>query len=106
MILSPINPPEWDSDDAIIIKEFLSTKTGVRLQEVIAFHCPAILEEGDVNKILIASGKHLGYEEALSFLRSLMTFQPEQPQQVFSDNYPDIDNEALWPQETVPKIES
>lgn len=99
MILAPINPPQWDSDDANTVKEFLSTKTGVRLQDVIAFNCPALLEEGDVNKILIASGKHLGYEEGLSFLRSLMTFQPEQPKQVVRDNYPDLDNEALWPKE-------
>ncbi len=96
MVIAPPLPPEWNSDNAVVLKEFLSTPTGERLQQVIAFHCPPFLDGKDVNMTLVASGKRAGYEEALAFLTSLTTVQPEQPQEQFSDNYPSLDDDSKW----------
>lgn len=103
MIISPINPPEWDSDDATILKEFLSTKTGSRLQEIVAFNCPPFEDGSDVNKTLVAAGKREGYEESFCFWRSLVTFQPEQPEQRFQETYPNLDDESKWDDDNKPQ---
>lgn len=95
MILAPPTPPEWLADNAIVLKEFLASPTGQKLQQVIAYHCPAYLDGSDVNKTLVASGKRAGYEEALVFLQALTTWRPEQPE-IPDTNYPDLDDDAKW----------
>lgn len=100
MILAPLLPPEWNSDNAIVLKEFLSTPTGQRLQQVIAYQCPPFLDGADVNKTLVASGKRAGYEEGLALLQSLTTVQPEQPEERFSETYPPLDDDSKWEDST------
>lgn len=96
MIIAPPAPPEWASEHAHILKEFLATETGRRLQEIIAYNCPPFLDGSNVNTTLVASGKRAGYEEALVFLTSLTKVQPEQPNQQFSETYPPLDDDSKW----------
>lgn len=96
MILAPATPPEWTSENAAALKEFLSSTTGIRLQQVIAYNCPPFLDGSDVNRTLVAGGKRAGYEEALAYLNSLVTVQPEQPEQPFSETYPPLEDDSKW----------
>lgn len=87
--------PEWDSADAVALKEFLASDVAAKAFAVVSDLCPSLLDGADVNKTLVRSGEVKGYAAALSNLFDLVTKKPETSP--VSEAYPDLDNEALWP---------
>ena len=87
--------PEWGSDDALSLKSFLESSTGIKLAQTLAFFSPALLDGEHKNKTLVASGVVKGYHEAVEQLFSLQTTRPKEMEPK-SDNYPSIDDESKW----------
>lgn len=96
-MLIPTNhePPEWTSDDALTLKGFLETSSGVKLAQILAFLAPTLLDGEHKNKTLVASGVVKGYTEALENLFSLQTSRPKEAEPK-TDNYPSIDDDSKW----------
>lgn len=96
-MLIPTNhePPEWTSDDALTLKSFLETSSGVKLAQILAFLAPSLLDGEHKNKTLVASGAVKGYTEAVENLFSLQTSRPKEAEPK-PDNYPSLDDESKW----------
>lgn len=95
LISTTQEPPEWTSDDALFLKNFLESSTGVKLGQTLAFLAPALLDGKHKNKTLVASGVVKGYAEALENLFSLQTNRPRETEPK-SDNYPSLDDDSKW----------
>lgn len=97
MIFPPSKAPkEWTSEHAQLLKLALESDAVKLALDWVAFHAPKLLDGSDVNKTLVASGEVKGYSNALAELFSLTV---EQPAEVAPpENYPDLDNDSLWPE--------
>lgn len=92
-------PPEWNSDDALTLKGFLESSTGLKLTQTLAFLAPNLLDGEHKNKTLVASGVVKGYTEAVETIFSLQTSRPKEMEPK-SDNYPSLDDDSKWKDET------
>lgn len=93
--------PEWNSDDALTLKGFLGTSSGVKLTQILAFLAPSLLDGEHKNKTLVASGVVKGYTEAMENLFSLQTSRPKEAEPK-SDSYPSLDDESKWVEQPEP----
>lgn len=91
--------PEWTSDDALTLKSFLESSTGIKLAQTLAFQAPSLLDGEHKNKTLVASGAVKGYTDAVENLFALQTSRPKEAEPK-SDNYPSIDDESKWTEST------
>jgi len=87
--------PKWTSEEAKILRDFLTSEVGGKMLTLVELRTPVLLDGGDVNKSLVRSGEHKGYEDALTFLTSLVHTEPEQP--VAEEAYPSLDDDSKWP---------
>jgi hypothetical protein len=87
--------PEWTSDDALTLKSFLETSSGIKLARILAFQAPTLLDGEHKNKTLVASGVVKGYTDAIENLFSLQTSRPKEAEPK-PDNYPSIDDDSKW----------
>jgi hypothetical protein len=87
--------PEWNSDDALTLKGFLESSTGIKLAQTLAFLAPTLLDGEHKNKTLVASGVVKGYTEAVETLFSLQNSRPKEMEPK-TDNYPSIDDDSKW----------
>lgn len=87
----------WSSNDEFNWNSFLQTETGKRLIPKLAEQLPALLDGGDVNRILIRTGETRGFQKAVAVLLEL-THSPPQPAQTES-SYPDLDDNEKWPEQ-------
>ena len=94
MLITPTNPPEWDSVDAVNLKQFLDSQTGQRWLGHLLFQAPHLLDGSDVNKTLVASGAVKGYTMAVENAISMTVQKPETPKP--KDNYPSLDDDSAW----------
>lgn len=88
-------PPEWTSDDALTLKGFLESSTGIKLAITLAHLAPSLLDGGDVNKTLVANGEVKGYTEAVENLFALQNSRPKEMEPK-SENYPSLDDDSKW----------
>lgn len=86
---------EFTSDDSLALRAFLRTSAGERLIPKLAESLPALLAEGDVNKILIRSGELKGAQEVIKNIVAL-AFPPAEFSSPTNTNYPDLTNDAAW----------
>jgi len=85
---------DWDSEDLVLWRQFLQSRTGSRLLPKLADSAPHLLHKGDTNEILIANGKLIGFQMAIASLLAL-AFPPP----VEKDNsaaYPALDDDEAW----------
>lgn len=87
--------PEWSSDDAAVLRDFIASSTGQKLLVLLASMSPSLLDGSDVNKTLVASGEVKGYTLAISNIHDLRTTRPEEASGQ-SDNYPSLDDDSKW----------
>jgi hypothetical protein len=92
-------PPEWISEDALNLKSFLDSTTGVKLAQLLSYFAPALLDGEHKNKTLVASGELKGYSSAIEIIFSLRTSRPKESEPK-ADNYPSLEDESAWKDET------
>lgn len=91
-----ISTPEWTSEDVQNLRTFLQTRSGARLLPKLVEVIPALLEEGDTNKILIRSGKVTGCQEIIKALVALAGPEPLPPQEETSTEYQSLTDDSKW----------
>jgi hypothetical protein len=96
MILIPPTTLEWDSSDAAELKKFLSSSTGLRMLEALAFMAPELTDGVHAHKALVASGRVHGYQDAMTVMVRLTREDPKPPAPQSSPNYPDLDADDAW----------
>ncbi len=85
---------EWTSTDVDNWKNFLTTKTGLKLLPKLAETAPALLAGGETNAVLIRAGEMRGLQNALREL-SLLANPPPEVKPTPSD-YPDLTDDSAW----------
>lgn len=90
--------PEWISENASELKSFIASDTGQKLLELLSYNAPNLLDGGDVNKTLVASGKLDGFMSAVDFILGLRTHRPPEATPK-ADAYPSLDDDSKWPTE-------
>lgn len=88
--------PLWEVDDALALRNFLSSSTGLRAMAWLRFWAPPLLDGEHKNKTLVASGQVKGYNEAIDFLRSLTEENPTHEEPKTTSEYPDLDDDKKW----------
>jgi hypothetical protein len=89
-------PGTWESDDSKRLKDFLSSTTGERALAAVLFELPRFVNGPNPHDTLVAACVREGYQRAIQALVNLTVFQPEQPDNPPSVNYPELDREDLW----------
>jgi len=89
------SPLEFDSEDVLLFRAFLQTRAGSRLIPKLLEGVPSLLEKGDVNEILVRSGKVQGFQEAARTLLSLAYPLPDVPTNTATE-YPDPSDDSKW----------
>lgn len=87
----------WTSEDVDALRNFLTSKTGERLVATLISMCPALIEDGTAEKILVRSGKKAGYEEVFTNLQFLQNPLPVIVNE--STEYPSLDDDKKWKSE-------
>lgn len=88
--------PEWDvSEDRVILSQFLQSRTGQRLLPKLLENVPALLTEGEINKILIRSGEVIGWGAVVRNLLALSIPEPKPPEPEVSE-YPPLVDDKAW----------
>jgi len=96
MLLSPITEPNWTSVNEEELASFLTTDTGKKLLEVLAWRAPRY--GGDIGKRVVESGLREGYEDALVEILELKSpgvTRLNQPKMLLS-NFPPLDDDSAW----------
>lgn len=91
-----ISTPEWTSEDIQNLRTFFQTRTGARVLPKLVEVIPALLEEGDTNKILIRNGKVAGCQEIIKAIVALAGPEPLPPQNEEATNYPSLTDDKKW----------
>ena len=87
---------EWISDDALALRAFLETATGVRLLKEMANRRPGFLSDEASGEASFARSRTIaGYELCLAELIELSHPVPEPEQE--RENMPDLDDDTKWP---------
>lgn len=84
----------WHSDDRLALSNFLSGPTGSKLLPKLAELAPALLAEGETNKVLIRAGTLLGTQDIIKNILALARPEPTVPQGV--EAYPNLTDDAQW----------
>lgn len=95
MVISPDKLPDWTSKDAEFLESFLTSSTGLKIQGILAFQCPEILDGSDTGKALVASGVVKGYHRAVESFLSLTKALPVSAP-TDTSAYPSLDDESQW----------
>lgn len=98
-------PPDWNSDHAKLLRDFLESEAGQLALAWVSHNAPTLLDGSDVHKTLVASGEVKGYGRALAELVSL-TYEKPKVEQEPTPNFPDLDDDAQWvdvPRPILPK---
>ena len=93
---APKGHPDWNSDDARVLRLFLESDTGLRTLGWLKYWAPSLLDGSHVNKTLVASGKVAGYSEAVENIFSLTRENPIPDEQVTTTEYPDLNDNSKW----------
>lgn len=85
---------EWDSDDATLLRQFLTTRAGTRLLPKVVEQAPTLITEGETNKILCRTGLVSGVGEAIRIILALANPVPEA--QEAATDLPSLDDDSKW----------
>lgn len=99
-----LHEPEWNSEDASLLREFLRTPTGVRMLQTLSYRRPAFMQAtAHPHKSFASSREVHGYEQAVKTLLGL-TEDQDQPLATPkpSNAYPDLDDESAWANINIP----
>jgi len=97
--------PEWSSDDANTLRDFMTSTVGSRALAHVLSEKPALLDGGDVNKTLVRNGEVKGFELATESLFKL-TYEQPTAERPADSQYPDLDNEKAWEQQQPTAVET
>jgi|SRR6185295_11896875 len=86
--------PEWNSEDARLLKALLGSEVFQKALVILAEQGPSLLDGADVNKTLVASGEVKGYSTCVQNLFQLTYEQPVAGP--VSESYPDLEDESKW----------
>lgn len=95
MNLLELQVPDWDSQDAKILRTFLETDVAKKAFAIVSELAPPLLSGADVNQTLVRSGEVKGWQSALVSLVELVNHKPEPPAAPQS-SYQDLDDETKW----------
>lgn len=84
----------WSSDDEAHWNSFLLTETGKRLLPKLAEKVPALLDGGEINRLLVRSGEVRGFQLAISSLLDLTHSPPLPTKEPMA--YPPLDDDSHW----------
>jgi hypothetical protein len=98
MIIFSPKTLEWTSDDALRLKEFLDSQTGIRVLQFLDLSAPEITDGAHAHKALVMSGRVAQHHETLNNLFKLTYENPNEPivPTTASDNYKSLDDDAAW----------
>jgi len=87
---------EWTSEDVVLFRQFLATRTGQRLIPKMLEETPVLLADGEINAICIRSGEVRGMQKAARALL-VMAYPPKEvPTSDPATDYPDLHNDDKW----------
>lgn len=89
-------PVVWDSTNAKLLKDFLTSPTGGAALAATLYQLPPFNAETP-HSTLVSTLLREGYQRAIQALLDLQTHQPEQPAP--EERYQDLDKNELWPKE-------
>jgi hypothetical protein len=88
---------QWESSNASELREFLKTRTGLKLLKALAVEEPELLGKGETNEVLIRSGETRQHKFITSFLLTLTgEFHAEEEDSSSIDNYPSLTDDSKW----------
>lgn len=90
-----IATPDWDSEDIVIFREFLKTRTGLRLIPRLLEAVPPLLTGGDTTAVFIRSGEVRGCQMMAQEL-FLMANPPADKKEDDSTHYPSLTDDSAW----------
>ncbi len=93
-ILQTNKLPEWSSDDAKALRDFLTSSVGLRAVAHMMSEEPELLDGADVNKTLVRTGEVKGFNKASEAFFKLTYEQP--PVEKTVTEYPDLDDDKAW----------
>jgi hypothetical protein len=101
MIIFSPKTIEWTSEDALRLKDFINSQTGVRLFQFLDLAAPEITDGAHAHKALVMSGRVAQHQEMLNNIFRLTYENPNEPvvPPVVSDNYKSLDDDAAWVEE-------
>lgn len=94
-----LREPEWDSENASELRDFLKSETGARLLENLVYARPNFLASAaHPHKSFACSREIHGYEQAVKKLLTLI--EAEEPLNAATTTapnvYPDLDDDTQW----------
>lgn len=99
MIPTQAEPPEWTSDHAKTLRDFLHSDTGRLALDWVEHNSPTLLDGSDVNRTLVSCGEARGFTRAVSELISL-TYEKPVSTTTPAPEFPDLDDDKQWNSET------
>ena len=90
------NRLDWLSTDEEALAAFLETPTGQRFIPKLLEEAPGLLQKGEINEILIRSGKVLGYQEVAQTILALAHPAPKTGLEPAANSYPPPESDAGW----------
>lgn len=87
---------DWLATDEQALAAFLDTPTGQRFIPKLLEEAPALLEGGEINEILIRSGKVLGYSEIARTILALAHPAPKTAGLSVNDTHPSLEDDSKW----------
>lgn len=90
------NELDWLATDEQALAAFLDTPTGQRFIPKLLEQAPALLEQGEMNAILIRSGKVLGYSEIARTILALAHPAPKTTGLSINDTHPPLEDDSKW----------
>jgi len=98
----PTTPvPQWDSNDAKLLRELLTSDTFQKALRIILEDRPQLMDGTNVNCTLVRNGEVKGFDAALTSIFAL-TFEQPKPQ-ITSENYPSLDDNSAWELQQTPQ---
>lgn len=102
--LRPFKQPQWSQDDAIALREFLSSRTGQRMWENLTFFRPSLPAVNlDANTQVASAQNAAGYEKVLDELLRLTVSPDENKTTPQPEMYPNLFDDSKWDGEDITK---
>lgn len=91
-----LEAPTWTSEDAAILRQFLTTSTGQKFLQMVEYRRPEFFPANSHPHRSFAQSRDIaGYERALREIQDLTGSQEEQKEP--TPAYPDLEDERFWP---------
>jgi hypothetical protein len=86
---------DWTPNDSDNLAKFLETDTGKRLIPNLVQHCPALLDKGETNAILIRNGEVRAWNGMIESL-FVLAHPPAPTAAPNATEYPALEDDKAW----------